>query len=346
MITLIVSFIVTIIVVRLIIPVAKNLGWVDKPGDHRMHQGDIPLCGGLAMIFGFIVSAWALGINIPTGLLMAVVIVLAVGVIDDRIKLPYLVRFVFQVVAVSNIIFFDNVRLSDLGYVFSEDLASLGNMSDALTIFAVVGVVNAINMVDGVDGLAGGLVLVCLCLLLFLGFNAQQPFEIELLLIGVVLGFLCFNLGLFGKRVKVFMGDAGSTSLGVLLAWLLVSNSQLNVATEVRNFVPVLALWLLAVPLFDAVGVLLRRMIRGGSPFKADRLHTHHLLQRMGYSSQKVLLVILTFSLVVGVMGILLLNLGMPEYYLFYLLMFLFLIYILLMEWGEYLHSETNTDNG
>ena len=335
---LLLSIAVTSLMVAMTMPAARKLGWVAAPGDHRKHSGEVPLCGGFAMMASIFFSSLILGVTIPMGLLTATGLVLLVGVIDDRLTVPYLIRFIFQIVAAVSIIHFDGVRLDDLGYVFSQDLANLGNYSHGLTIFAMVGVINAINMVDGMDGLAGS--LVCISLLSVLGLLLEAGYaDISFLLLvaGAIIGFLFFNLRI-GKsgRGRVFMGDAGSTTLGLILAWVLVRYSQDGIGDEGRLFAPVMALWVLALPLYDTVGVLIRRIFRGNSPFDADWMHTHHVLQRLGLGVNQTLAVMLGAALLLGGLGMVLLRLKTPEHLMFYLFLGVFAIYVLLMEWGEH----------
>ncbi len=324
------GFFFTLILVRVLIPFAPRLGLIASPGQHRNHDGVVPLVGGIAMTVSAGVSILFFQLPIDRGILGAVGLLLLVGVLDDRFSLPYLSRFVAQIFAVWLIIHFDGVRLLDLGKVFSPEMANLGQYSTALTIFATVGVINAINMVDGMDGLAGVMVLICLIAgfyqIMLIG---ASDFIVIGLLIAVVAGFLVFNLpGFKGSRASTFMGDAGSTVLGFLLAWLLIRYSQ----GQDRAFPPVLALWMLAMPLFDAVGVLLRRLVRFDSPFQADRSHTHHVLLQRGFKAPQVLIILGVVSLIVSVTGVALFRLGVKEHVLFYIFIGLFICYILFME--------------
>ena len=324
---------ITLLLVRLSIPLAHRFGLLAAPGQHRRHQGMIPQTGGIAMAFGAGLSLVLLGQFPGAGIIIGGSLLLIVGVVDDRYTVPYWARFVSQIVAVLLFIWIDDVRLIDLGRVFSSELLELGAFEVALTVFAGVGVINAINMVDGMDGLAGSLVLVCLLSVLFLLVNnGSGGIDIVVLLSAAVIAFLSFNLRISGRQgARVFMGDAGSMVLGLTLAWLLIDHSQ----GPDRAFAPVVALWILAVPLYDAVGVLLRRSLRLGSPFRADWLHTHHLLLRFGLSVNQSLALIVGMAICLSVLGIVLFLGGLREYYLFYLFIGLFAVYVLIMELGE-----------
>ncbi len=328
------GLLITLLLLRMSIPLAHRFSLVAIPGQHRRHQGNIPLTGGIAMSAGAALTLLMIGHLPGAGIAGAVILLLVIGVVDDRFSIPYWIRFLFQIIAVLLIIWIDNVRLVDLGKTFSIETTNLGNYSVALTVFAGVGVINAINMIDGMDGLAGSLVLVCLLsIFALLIFSGSEGIDLVVVLSTAVVGFLGFNLRAIHHRgAKLFMGDAGSMVLGIVLAWLLIRHSQGARA----SFAPVVALWILAIPLFDTVGVLLRRSMRRGSPFRADWMHTHHLLMRLGLDVNQSLALIVSAAALLAVAGIVLFLKGTPENYLFYLFLGLFAGYIFLMEIGEY----------
>ena len=133
------GFLLTLVLIQVLIPVARVIGLVASPGQHRQHDGLVPLVGGLAMVMGAGISTLVFSLSMGQGFLGAVGMLLIVGVVDDRFALPYLVRFLVQIVAVWLMIYLDDTRLLDLGRVFSTEVAGLGDYSTALTIFAAVG---------------------------------------------------------------------------------------------------------------------------------------------------------------------------------------------------------------
>jgi UDP-GlcNAc:undecaprenyl-phosphate GlcNAc-1-phosphate transferase len=339
------SLLLGLLMVRLWIPLAHRFGLVAAPGAHRRHLGETALTGGLGMVTAGGIVTLVLNIPVDTGLALGILLLLLVGVLDDRFSLPYLVRFAFQIVAMLLLLWMDEVRLTDLGRVFSVELAGLGGWSGFLTVLAGVGVINSVNMVDGMDGLAGSLAMTCLVggALLITVSPSFSP-DLLLVIVGVLAGFLLLNLRLPGRpRARVFMGDAGSMVLGLVLTWMLIRHSQ----GQGQAFPPVVALWLLALPLYDAVGVLLRRPLRGGSPFEADWRHTHHLLLRLGLGYRTTLSILICLSLCLAAYGALLARLGVAEHVLFYTFLGLFVFYLLLMEAGERLaNSRTGAADG
>src|SRR5690606_19857231 len=174
-----------------------------------------------------------------------------------------------------------------------------GPLSLPLTVFATVGLINAINLIDGVDGLAGSLVfgalLMLCCAALYAG-NSELAGRI-LVLSGAVAGFLAWNFRFPGRaRAAVFMGNSGSALLGLAVAWVCFRLTQ-NPGHPVS---PVLALWLLPVPVMDCLVLIVRRLREERSPFSAGRDHIHHVLQDAGFGPMGVCVVLVGFSFVTG----------------------------------------------
>ncbi|MFC1680377.1 MraY family glycosyltransferase [Pseudomonadota bacterium] len=300
------------------------------PGGHRLHASATPLVGGIGMFLGL--TFGFLLINGPMVLWSCALIVVVAGVWDDIHELSTGSRFLAQIIAAAMMIYWGDVILVDLGYLVSDDsLFYLGRWAVALSIFGSVGIMNATNMSDGIDGLAGSLTFVSASAILVaagLGGIHQSVTEIGVFL-SVIAAFLWFNLRLFGnKPARVFMGDAGSLLLGLFLAWYLIKHSQ----EPNKLFSPVTALWIAALPLFDAVGVLFRRAIKGQSPFSADRSHYHHYLLEMGLSVNQVLLVAVTASVLFAAIGLSAHYAGVPEQFMFYAFLLLFFVYLFAME--------------
>jgi UDP-GlcNAc:undecaprenyl-phosphate GlcNAc-1-phosphate transferase len=121
-----------------------------------------------------------------------------------------------------------------------------------------------------------------------------------LILATATIPYLIFNLGLTKKSKKIFMGDAGSMFIGLSVIWLLTMGTQ----NQHSSFRPVTALWICAVPLMDMLAIVVRRYKNGKSPFKPDRDHLHHILQRTGYSSRQTLMIISTIAVSMSFVGL------------------------------------------
>ncbi|MEQ1589967.1 MAG: MraY family glycosyltransferase, partial [Gallionella sp.] len=159
--------------------------------------------------------------------------------------------------------------------------------------------INAMNMIDGADGMAGSMALITmigvavLCSVTPLGISLTLP----LALLGALAGFLTFNSRVFMSRAKIFMGDAGSMWLGLVLGWFMA-----KVAQHAVN--PGVIFWLFGLPLIDTLAVMFRRMRSKKSPFKADRTHLHHVLEMRGLSAGRAVLIAALAQAVLVTIGI------------------------------------------
>ena len=285
---------------------AIRLNWLDQPDARKVHHLAVPAVGGLAWVIAFTMGMAASGLlsELPW-LMLGIGIICVLGAVDDRIPLPSLLRLLVQSLAVI-VAFWHSAPLANFGELFWPGyVVHAASLAWPLTVFASVGVINATNMIDGMDGLLGLILLFILCLLLILFHRAGQS-NIALLCglaVAALIPFLCFNVRTpWLTQARVFFGDAGSMSAGLLIAWLLVNASQ----APLRTFEPVSALFWFAVPLVDTVSLMLRRIQNGNSPFKPDQQHLHHLLQRVGFSVPQTLGLILFSLLLLQCIGALL----------------------------------------
>jgi UDP-GlcNAc:undecaprenyl-phosphate/decaprenyl-phosphate GlcNAc-1-phosphate transferase len=292
---------------------ALKLNWLDHPDARKAHDAPVPAVGGLAWMLALLLGGWATGLVFSFPYLFGgAVLICVVGAIDDRFPLSSIGRLLLQALAVV-LVFWDSVPLQNVGALLWPHFElNAGVLAWPLTIFACVGVINAVNMIDGMDGLLGVVLLATLALLL--GFFHRMGLANLALLVGLMIAallpFLCLNVRTaWLKNARVFFGDAGSMSAGLMLAWLLVSASQQPLAV----YKPVSALFWLAVPLIDTVSLMLRRLLRGNSPFRPDQEHLHHLFQRAGFSVTQTLIMLLLATLTFQGLGIGMYALKLPE---------------------------------
>ncbi|MFS1538632.1 MAG: UDP-N-acetylglucosamine--undecaprenyl-phosphate N-acetylglucosaminephosphotransferase [Candidatus Phlomobacter fragariae] len=308
--------------------VAKRFGLVDEPNHRKKHQGEIPLVGGITVFFGISLAFMITHEYIPHKWLYLICagILVFVGVLDDRFDISVKIRATIQAIVAFVMIYFTGLTLDNLGYAFGPWQVTLGPLSYLMTLFAVWGAVNAFNMVDGIDGLLGGLSCVsfaALGILLYQNGNMALAFWC-FAVIAAILPYIFLNLGLLGKRYKVFMGDAGSTLIGFTIIWLLLMSTQ----GEPRLIKPVTALWIIAIPLMDMIAIMYRRLRKGMNPFSPDRQHIHHLIMRSGFTSSQAFILITLVAAIFAVIGLI----GerssfIPEWVILALFLLIFAIY-------------------
>ncbi|RMF97831.1 MAG: undecaprenyl/decaprenyl-phosphate alpha-N-acetylglucosaminyl 1-phosphate transferase [Gammaproteobacteria bacterium] len=316
-----IAFAATVLWVFVLRPLAPQLGLLDIPNERSSHEQPTPLIGGLAIFLGLIcgtLAAVANGIlpldRYTLSLFGGGLLLVAVGVVDDARDLSPGVRFVAQIIASLIMIYGGGVVLTDLGRMLpSGGMLYLDWFAVPFTIFATLGVINALNMCDGLDGLSGTLALISLTGLMIVAFVAGGPADSVLLamLAVSIVAYLLFNFRLPGRRrALIFMGDAGSMFLGYVLTWFTISLSQ----GENRAMVPAAALWFLMLPIFDTVSMMLRRLMRGRSPFRADREHIHHVFLLAGFTVNETVAVMAAAALIGVGMGLMSMDMRLPEF--------------------------------
>lgn len=292
-------------------PLAKSAGLVDHPGGRKSHEGVIPIIGGLAMFCGLFagLSLVSEDVVVLPHLFVASLLLVGIGVLDDRYLVPAGVRMLLQLAAILIMINGAGLALSTLGNPFGIGNVSMGPLTIVMTVLVTLTVVNAYNLIDGADGLAGGLALIALLSLTLVGGMGSST-VIALTLIAAICGFLLFNFPMhWNKPIRTFMGDAGSTFLGFMIVWVTLGLSQ--GADSVIS--PVYCLWFAAVPIFDLFTCVVRRSISGKSPFLPGRDHFHHTLKRGGMGVRKVLGTLTGLQLVYAAIGLAGYFAGVPE---------------------------------
>ena len=281
---LVISFLMTPVVKTF----AYKVGAIDVPKDERrMHKVPIPRLGGLAIFIGFMVSILLFldirGNPQMQSILLGAVVIVVLGVVDDIMALPALLKFVVQIVAALipathgvRILAFSNPN------IFSDNLYwVLGGLSIPVTVLWIVAITNSVNLIDGLDGLANGVSAISATTMLVIAMMASeaQVAVVMAALVGASVGFMPYNL----NPAKMFMGDTGATFLGYILATMSIQGLFKYYAV-ISFVVPFL---ILGLPIFDTAFAFIRRIAHGQSPMHADRSHIHHRLIDMGLTKSR-----------------------------------------------------------
>lgn len=308
------SVALSLIVIMAGIRLAPALGLMDQPGGRKQHARQTPVVGGIALVAALLPMAF-----LPVDPVLrdvwgfGTLMLFLLGWLDDISNLGSRLRFLLHLLA-GLFLVPAGLVLQHLGDITGFGVLELGLLAVPVTLFAVSAGINAMNMVDGIDGLLGVLTVVPLALIASIAHKAGLVFERDLalcLLAGMGV-FLAFNFRFpWVQHAHTFMGDAGSTVIGFNLAFLLIS-------LAVHGAMPgVLALYLLALPLLDAAGVILRRRLRGVSAATPGRDHLHHLLLDAGFSVRGSATLLGAFALLTAAGGTLAWRLGAAESWLF-----------------------------
>jgi UDP-GlcNAc:undecaprenyl-phosphate GlcNAc-1-phosphate transferase len=297
-------------------PVAKRVGLLDKPGGRKLHDGEVPVIGGLAMFFGIFTGLAILGLDTQTlvGILIASFLLVVIGTIDDGFAIPAIARMSIQFVVVLVMVYGADLRLGDMGDPFGTGTIHTGRFMLIFTLLVTLTMINAYNLIDGVDGLAGSLAAIAL-LSVTAAAGVENPFgAAALVAAGAVFAFLLFNFpAIWNRPVRSFMGDAGSTLLGFTIVWITIGVAQ----GADRVISPVHCLWFAAVPIFDCLTCFVRRTLKKKSPFTPGRDHFHHTLRRGGFSVRQNLGILTGMQVVYATVGLIGFFAGIPDYVMF-----------------------------
>jgi len=297
-----VSMLVSSILILVLREAAHRFNIVDRPGGRKLHESPTPTVGGLAMFIA-VLTALFVGSGLPKEFLILVGCgagLVTLGILDDKHSLSVSLRMMIQVFLVTVVIVGADGTVTHLGGGLGFDIP-LGIFAIPFSVLAFVGGINAINMIDGADGMAGKMSLVTTVgvATIFHFAGADDLLPLTWAMLGALIGFLLLNSRLFVKRAWIFMGDAGSMWLGLVLGWFMAQVTRGSVSAE-----PALVLWLFGIPLIDTLVVMARRMKRRKSPFVADRTHIHHVLEDAGLSVSRTVLILTLVQLILVAIGV------------------------------------------
>lgn len=293
------SFLLSVLSVLMLTKIADPIGLVDLPVGRKRHEGSVPVVGGLAMFFAFLISALVAdnSLRAPWEFIAALAGLVLLGTVDDLFDLPARVKLAGQSLAVMLMIVPGWHVVQDFGWTGAD----LRLFAFPFTFFFVLGVINAFNMLDGLDGLAAGVAAAALFWLAMVSVSAgRSEYSALLLLLASVLGFLVFNAPHpWRRKASVFMGDAGSLMLGAVVAFFVTV-----LAAGADRAAPMPALiYVCAIPAIDTVSLVVRRLAASRSPMAADRSHLHHLFLDAGVSPALTSAIIVSLTFALGGIG-------------------------------------------
>ena len=296
------AFAIVFVSTPALLRVARLKGLVDYPDDERkVHKRLIPTIGGVIIFAGTLIAYLLWYPIIEVGdfkyIAAAMMILFFIGIKDDLVGTAPVKKLAGHIAVAFILVIIAEIKITNMYGIFGiqeiPDWASI-----LLSVFTYTVIVNAFNLIDGLDGLAAGVgFIACLAFGLWFFFAGGEDNAIlALSLAGALLGFLIFNF----EPARVFMGDSGSLTIGLIISVLSIKLIEYDTSDIPANMVyiskPVFAMSVLSYPLIDTLRVFILRTIKGNSPFSADRNHLHHKLIDMGFNHSKTVLTIYAFS--------------------------------------------------
>lgn len=268
---------ITMALIPLLYRFAGRMHVLDQPQPRKVHTRPIPRIGGIAMAAGVFVPllVWLRNETLLDAYLVGALLLVVMGVWDDRRDLTPRAKFAAQIAAALCVVVWGGIQIHSVTLTDRVELP--GFVSLPLTVLFIVGITNAINLSDGLDGLAGGTTLLGSCGIALLAYSADAGFvaTLAVILAGSLLGFLRYNT----YPARVFMGDGGSQFLGFTMAVLALLLTQ----SDDGPISAALPLLLLGLPIVDTLAVMAQRLREGRSPFAPDKNHLHHKLLALGF---------------------------------------------------------------
>lgn len=330
-----------------ILKIAKDKNLVDNPDARKLQKKPVPVLGGIAVFFGVIFGvlvAFSLAGVLPDvmfrtsllPILAAMMVMIYVGAIDDILSLGPRSRLLIEVFAVVALVASSGGCVDTLHGLWGVEGMSLW-LAVPLTVVAGVGIVNAINMIDGVNGLSSGLCMMCSVLFgfVFVRSGDWSNAVLAFVMAASLLPFYVHNV--FGDRSRMFIGDAGTMAVGMLLTWFVMEmlrsdNTTGHWADGSGVGLVAMVLAFLSVPVADTLRVMTMRMAHGKSPFAPDKNHLHHVFIAAGISHVVTSTIIIGINLLITLVWVLSVGCGLGAEAQFYVVVGV----SMLLVWGTF----------
>lgn len=304
------------VIIPRILVISHKKRLYDVPDARKVHTMPVPRLGGLSffpvilmsmfLVIGFRLYFWDVNVSGLSFnmlyeylfLFVGMTLLYLVGVCDDLVGVGYRYKFAVQIAAAFLLVLSGN-WFDSFGGLFGIYSVPVW-VGVPFTVFIVVYITNAINLIDGIDGLASGLCCIALSVLSVIFFLRGQYVYALLAVctLGILMPFWCYNVfGNANRGHKLFMGDAGSLTLGYVISFLIIHMSVTNeVSPTLSNPYMVIAFSTVLVPLLDVIRVVLHRLREHKNPFLPDKNHFHHKLLRTGMRVRMVMVCIIAIS--------------------------------------------------
>lgn len=315
-----VSAMLTLIIIPQVLDVAFRKKLFDNPDFRKVHKGVVPRLGGFSFVPAIFITLGAfvgftyqaspdLFLTIRASgesfrilvLFSSMMLLYLIGLKDDLVDVKYRAKFFVQGVCALLTICSGVMILNLHGMLWINEITE--NVAFFVTLFMIIYIINSINLIDGIDGLASGISFITLILYGWMFFSMGEYLYsmISWIAVGTLLVFMIFNI--FGaqlRHMKIFMGDTGALTIGMLIAFLSIEmlNSDRQFS-RISDQSVVLAFSPLVIPLFDVVRVFIKRIMSRRSPFLPDKCHIHHKLLGIGVNGKMTLLILLCLQVII-----------------------------------------------
>ncbi len=298
--------------IPVIIRIAREKKLFDVPDKRKTHVQQVPTLGGLGIYAAItavsltFINTCGMNGNGPASSLTSLppiiagfTIIFFIGIKDDLLNIAAWKKITAQFIALFILIVVGNVRLTGMqGMFYITEISYLESI--LLSLFAGIVIINAFNLIDGIDGLAASVAMLGSFVfgIYFLFAFEWEYAVLSFTILGAIFPFFLYNA--FGTSNKIFMGDTGSLILGFAMTVLVFRFNEMNGMPEVEPHFsagPAFSFSVIIIPMFDTLRVFIIRMLRGSSPFKADRRHIHHILLDLGFTHLQSTIILILINI-------------------------------------------------
>lgn len=295
------SLIISFFLMPFIIHISKKHQLGAQSELRSSHSGIIPNLGGIPIAIAIILSSTLYGeLGAVRVMTLCFILTFILGVLDDLTEIGAYKKLFIQIFISLILVLYGNLRIDSFhGVLGVYELPYF--VSILFSVFVFIVITNGYNLIDGIDGLASGLGIIAATIFGFCAMYMNQ-YNIAVLafsLTGALFGFLKYNY----HPAKIFMGDTGSLLIGFIFSILAVNMVKYSIFdfnnVDHKNSGPLIAISLLAIPLFDSLRVFIIRIKRGDHPLRAGKDHIHHNLLGLGFDHKKTSYILYCFALII-----------------------------------------------
>ena len=334
---IITTFLVVTILIPFIKKIAIQINAIDIPRERHIHKKPIPKLGGVAIFLGFLVGYMIFGTHTVTmnAVLIGSFLIILTGVVDDIVELKPITKFFGQLAATAVIVFYGNLLMTSIS-AFGITWNFPTVVSHIVTLVFIIGCINCINLIDGLDGLSGGIssiYFLTVGIISIIQGSFGLEYVLSFIMLGAVLGFISYNF----HPATIFAGDSGSMFMGFIISIIALLGFK-NV-TLTSFIIPLL---ILAIPILDTLFAILRRLLKGESIAKADKLHIHHQFLNRNFSQRQTVIIIYIIDALFALSSIVYVLKDRTLGYALYIILFIIVITFVLKTNVIFEHKKGN----
>lgn len=331
-----ITFLLSLLLTPIIKKIAIHVNALDYPNERKIHKKPMPRLGGLAIYLSFIIGYAIFG-QVNTQMLSILIggfALIITGMIDDINPIKARYKLIAQVFAAIFVVIYGEIYFTEISFLGMRLFVNK-YISYAISSLFIVAITNAINLIDGLDGLATGISSIYFATIAIIALLLNKIGGLDIILsvimLGATLGFLPYNF----PPAKIFMGDTGSLFLGYMIAIIALLGFKVTTITSL-----VVPLCILAIPLFDTIFAILRRLIKHENIGKADKEHFHHQLLKLKYSPTASILIIYFIDILFAIVSVLFVVGDNKQAIAIYVILMIMLLFVVLKTDILYEHKK------